>query len=281
MERFDTARHARPVSPRSSQLIYISKTTRVVCSPYDVHMVVDFEASFTQNAQVSECVGWDFQSAFGALAATAARDIPDHLLMTLLAAAVDRDTLNTLFQEVFDRYRERVGRWCYRVTRNRDRSLDLTQEVFLKAFRSLHTFRGDSQLSTWLYVITRNHCLNTLKKWKTEPDDNGAASPCLLPRLTADDVHSALERVESYQQVFRYMNSILTPMEVTVMTLHYVHEFTLPVITRRLMLANRSGAKAYIVSARRKFSALAQEHSQHKVRLSDYAGEPLKHPVAA
>jgi RNA polymerase sigma-70 factor (ECF subfamily) len=239
------------------------------------------EASLTQKEQSCEQAGWDFQSALGALAATAARDIPDHLLMTLLAAAVDRETLNRLFQEVFDRYHERVERWCYRVTRNKDRSLDLTQEVFLRAFRSLHTFRGDSQLSTWLYVITRNHCLNTLKKWKTEPDNHPAESPRLLHRVTAEDAHAALERAQSYQRVYRYMSSILTPMEVRVMTLHYVHEFTLPVITRRLMLSNRSGAKAYIVSARRKFSVLAQDYSQHRAMLSDYAGEMLKRPEAA
>jgi RNA polymerase sigma factor (sigma-70 family) len=244
-------------------------------------MGVCLEAAFTQQERVCERASWDFQSALGALAATTARDIPDHLLMTLLASASDRDTLNQLFQEVFDRYHERVGRWCYRVTRNKDRSLDLTQEVFLKAFRSLHTFRGDSQLSTWLYVITRNHCLNSIKKWKTEPDDNVAASPCLLRRTTADDAHAALERAQSYQQVYRYMNSILTPMEVRVMTLHYVHEFTLPVITRRLMLSNRSGAKAYIVSARRKFSVLAQDYSQHRAMRSDYAGELLNRPAAA
>ena len=57
------------------------------------------------------------------------------------------------------------------MTRNRDRSLDLTQEVFLKAFRKTVTrfaaiFRS---YPPGLYVISRNHCLNTLKKWKTEP----------------------------------------------------------------------------------------------------------------
>jgi RNA polymerase sigma-70 factor, ECF subfamily len=244
-------------------------------------MGVRLEAISEQKEQRCEGAGWDFQSALGALAATAAHDIPDHLLMTLLASAVDRETLNRLFQEVFDRYHGRVERWCCRFTRNKDRALDLTQEVFLKAFRSLHTFRGDSQLSTWLYVITRNHCLNSLKKWKTEPDDNVAASPGLLRRVTSDDAHAALERAQSYQQVYRYMNSILTPMEVRVMTLHYVHEFTLPVITRRLMLSNRSGAKAYIVSARRKFSVLAQDYGHHRATLSEYAGEIQKRPAAA
>jgi RNA polymerase sigma factor (sigma-70 family) len=239
------------------------------------------EESFTNGAGNSAAPGWELQSAVGALAATAAADISDHLLMTLLASAGDRETLNRLFQEVFDRYHERVSRWCYRVTRNKDRSLDLTQEVFLKAFRNRHTFRGDSQLSTWLYVITRNHCLNTLKKWKTEPDDNVAISPCLLLRVTAGDTQADLERAESYQQMFKYISSVLTPLEVRVMTLHYVHDFTLAAITRQLMLSNRSGAKAYIVSARRKFSALAQDYSQHQGKLSEYAAEILKRPAAA
>ncbi len=80
--------------------------------------------------------------------------------------------------------------------------------------------------------------------------------------MTAEDAHAALERAQSYQQVYRYMSLILTPMEVRVMTLHYVHEFTLPVITRRLlMLSNRSGAKARIVSALKIQRVLAQDYS--------------------
>jgi RNA polymerase sigma-70 factor (ECF subfamily) len=227
-------------------------------------------------------VSWDLQSAVGALAATAASDLPDRLLMTLLAAAADRETVNRLFQEVFNRYNERVGRWCYRITRNRDRSLDLTQEVFLNAFRSRHTFRGESRLSTWLYAITRNHCLNTLKKWKTEPDDNVSASPyLLLRRKSTDDAHVAIERAQSYQQVSRYINAILTPLEVRVIVLHYVHEFTLSAITRHLVLSNRSGAKAYIVSARRKFSALFQDPEQYRNKLRADAGETSKRTAAA
>jgi len=245
-------------------------------------MVASPDKSLIQKAHAPAEVSWDFQSAVGALAATAASELPDHLLMTLLAAAADRETVNRLFQEVFNRYNERVGRWCYRITRNRDRSLDLTQEVFLNAFRSLHTFRGDSLLSTWLYAITRNHCLNTLKKWKTEPDDNVSASPYLLRRRgSTDDTHVAIERAQSYRQVFRYISAILTPLEVRVITLHYVHEFTLPAITRHLMLSNRSGAKAYIVSARRKFSASIQDPEQYRNKFRADAGETLRRSAAA
>jgi RNA polymerase sigma-70 factor (ECF subfamily) len=197
----------------------------------------------------------DVQTAVAAFAATAPKDLPDDFLMTLLVTTVDKPTFNRLFEEVFDRYRIRVERWCHGVTRNRERALDLTQEVFLKAFRNIHTFRGDARLSTWLYAIARNHCINSLKKSKTEPVDSAVQVRQTLFRASNEDTHSALEGAESFQQVFRWVKSILTPMELKVITLHYAHDLTLPAITRQLMLSNPSGAKAYIVSAQRKLKA--------------------------
>ena len=54
-----------------------------------------------------------------------------------------------LFAEIFRRYHARVTTWCFRMTRNRSRALDLAQEVFFKAYRHRLGFRGDSRLSTW------------------------------------------------------------------------------------------------------------------------------------
>jgi len=189
--------------------------------------------------------------------------LPDQVLMTRLATALDRDTVDTYFEEIFKRYRERVTSWCYKTTKDRDRALDLTQEVFLKAFRNVRTFRGDSQLSTWLYVIARNHCLNAVKKRRTEPDDRAIRQYAPLLAVT-DDVHSTLEHVQAYQQVHRFLCSILTPMEVRILTLHYVHDLTLPAITRHLLLPNPSGAKAYVVSARRKLKAAVQNYTLNR-----------------
>jgi hypothetical protein len=71
---------------------------------------------------------------------------------------------DNLFTELFRRYRIRVPSSCFRLTRNRGRALDLAQEVFFKAYLHRNSFRGDPKFSTWLYAITRNHCLSSLKK---------------------------------------------------------------------------------------------------------------------
>src|SRR5512134_1100027 len=66
--------------------------------------------------------------------------------------------------ELFSRHYERVARWCFRFTNDRQSAADLAQEVFLKAHRHLDAFRGSSRFTTWLYVIVRNESLNWLKR---------------------------------------------------------------------------------------------------------------------
>lgn len=57
---------------------------------------------------------------------------------------------------------------CYRMTGNRQEGEDLTQEVFLNAYKSISRFRSESKLSTWLYRITINHCLNHQSRKKRQ-----------------------------------------------------------------------------------------------------------------
>jgi RNA polymerase sigma-70 factor, ECF subfamily len=53
---------------------------------------------------------------------------------------------------------------AYRLLGDRDRTEDALQETYIKAFRALPSFRGDSKLGTWLYRITYNVCLDELER---------------------------------------------------------------------------------------------------------------------
>jgi RNA polymerase sigma-70 factor (ECF subfamily) len=64
------------------------------------------------------------------------------------------------FDRLVERYQRDVYRLCYRYVNNHHDASDLAQEVFLKAYRALDRFRGDSAFSTWLYRISVNTCLN-------------------------------------------------------------------------------------------------------------------------
>jgi RNA polymerase sigma-70 factor (ECF subfamily) len=178
--------------------------------------------------------------------------LSDDDLTLSLRNASEQETIDRLFEELFVRYHARVVGWCYAVARNHDIAQDLAQEVFLKVFRSLPAFRGDSRMSTWIYVITRNHCLNSIRKRDAEPTDSAAQIPINLEGENGLDAHHALERAQSFENIYRTISSILTPLEIRVLWLHYGHDATLAAITHQLLLTNRSGAKAFIVSAKRK-----------------------------
>src|ERR1700704_431127 len=72
------------------------------------------------------------------------------------------------FDEIMIRYERQIYRVCYRFVDNRDDAMDLAQEVFIKAFEHLTTFRRESSLKTWLYRIAMNHCINHVKKNRQE-----------------------------------------------------------------------------------------------------------------
>jgi len=64
------------------------------------------------------------------------------------------------FDRLVERYQRTVYRLCYRYVDNHEDANDLAQETFLRAYRSIGRFRGDSAFSTWLYRIAVNTCLN-------------------------------------------------------------------------------------------------------------------------
>src|ERR1700730_5502114 len=72
------------------------------------------------------------------------------------------------FDEIMIRYERQIYRVCYRFVDNREDAMDLAQEVFIKAFEHLPTFRHESSLKTWLYRIAMNHCINHVKKHSQE-----------------------------------------------------------------------------------------------------------------
>jgi hypothetical protein len=95
-----------------------------------------------------------------------------------------------------------------------------------------------------------------LKKRQTEPVAAGEIMPDDFPGAHGHDVHLAMERDQSFRNMWSLIQTTLTPKEVRVMALHYGHGLPFALITRQMMLTNPSGAKAYIVNARRKLKAV-------------------------
>jgi RNA polymerase sigma-70 factor (ECF subfamily) len=178
----------------------------------------------------------------------------DDQLIAAYREGWERRTRNEAAEELFRRHQPRILRWCCRFTRDRESAFDLAQEILLRAYRNLDHYRGECRFSTWLYVIARNVCFSALQKRAAEPAWVGRGIALDLADASAD-VHEAVEREQSRSRQWALIFRTLDRTEARVMLLHYGQEVPLEAVSRMLGLTNKSGAKAYIVSARRKLSA--------------------------
>ena len=84
--------------------------------------------------------------------------------ISLIAACQQGDP--RAFREVFEFYKDRIYALCRYMSGDADDAEDLTQEVFVSAFRNIGTFRADAAFGTWLYRIAANRCTAELRKQK-------------------------------------------------------------------------------------------------------------------
>jgi RNA polymerase sigma-70 factor (ECF subfamily) len=118
------------------------------------------------------------------------------------------------FATLIGRYQDRVFRLLSRYCRDQVECEDLAQEVFLKVFRKLHTFQGDSQFYTWLYRIAVNAATDHLARASTrrlklvEDDEQFDASTARhddpsAPLLAAETATAVRAIVDSLPEKFR------------------------------------------------------------------------------
>lgn len=165
----------------------------------------------------------------------------------------DPVTRRDLASVLFDRHYLRVARWCLRFAGDRDTAADLAQNVFVKAYRHLDGFQGASRFSTWLYAIARHECLGRLRTVRARPEDPDEEGLVDVPTPEADP-EARLVQTSEGRYAHAILNATLEETERRVFALHYGNELPLDQITRLLKLTNASGAKAFIVSAKRKLA---------------------------
>lgn len=68
------------------------------------------------------------------------------------------------FGELIDEFQQKVFHTCISFVPNKEDAEDVVQEVFLEVYKSIHKFKGNSKLSTWIYKICTNKCLEFIRK---------------------------------------------------------------------------------------------------------------------
>jgi RNA polymerase sigma-70 factor (ECF subfamily) len=138
---------------------------------------------------------------------------PDAVLQSLDEAelvAACLDGRQGAFDVIVERHRRSIYQLCYRFVGNHEDASDLTQDVFLRAYRGLAHFRGKSAFATWLYRIGVNVCLNHVagRVPKTEAIEERhdvaavaeSASERLIRHERADKVRAAVAKLPRKQR---------------------------------------------------------------------------------
>ena len=180
-------------------------------------------------------------------------ELSDQALLARYREEADKQLAEQYINELFRRHHAKVARWCLSFAEDRESAADLAQEVCAKAYKNLAYFKGQSKFTTWLFSIARNHCLNAVRARSNVPGMESEETIIdSLPDVGSDNPHDSVERKQLTQIARQFINTELDDTEKKVFTLHFAEEVPLDVITRMLNLENASGAKAYLVSAKRK-----------------------------
>lgn len=78
------------------------------------------------------------------------------------------EAVRTDFEKVIERYQKPILNFIYRMVRNEETAMDLSQDVFIKAYQARHRFDGRSKVSTWLFTIATNHTRDFFRKKRPE-----------------------------------------------------------------------------------------------------------------
>ena len=132
----------------------------------------------------------------------------------------------TAYDELVRLYQERIYATVYHMTGNHEDANDLAQEAFIKAFRALKSFKGDSSFFTWVYRIAVNKTINFLKQRKhriqkslNDVDINAEHDPDLLALISHKTPRRELNLSELQEKLNEGLQK-LSEVHRLVVTLH-------------------------------------------------------------
>jgi len=136
---------------------------------------------------------------------------------------------NDLFEQLYNRYVNKVYRRCLSITKDPVVAEDYTQDIFIKAMQNLRGFREKSSFSTWLYTVSSNYCLDQVKHRQRLP------TVSYHPEVAPDrqDTSDAQEMEEQIRAVNHTLTS-LRDDELEVIRLKYYEGLEVKDIAARL-----------------------------------------------
>jgi RNA polymerase sigma-70 factor, ECF subfamily len=169
------------------------------------------------------------------------------------------------FALLLDKYQNYVFTLVLRFTENREDAEEIAQDVFVKAYRSLADFRGESKFSTWLFTITRTTCLSFLRKKKLDTQSLDNERTGLQVENRESGFNANLVEQKSRHTMLNQAIAMLSPDDAQVLNLFYKGDQTLEEIGK-IMRLDPNTVKVKLHRARQRLKDKMEKYYAHEVR---------------
>jgi RNA polymerase sigma-70 factor (ECF subfamily) len=161
------------------------------------------------------------------------------------------------FSILVDRYKDLVFTLALRMVKHREEAEEVSQDTFIKVFRNLNKFKGDSKLSTWIYKVAYNTCLDRIKKHQREHHLVAIDEYTERHVKTLDNALDNLER-EERKQAIQDCLQLLPSKDGALLTLFYFEELSLEEIASIVGLT-ANNVKVKLFRSRKKLTGILRE----------------------
>ena len=167
------------------------------------------------------------------------------------------------FAVLVDRYKDLVYTLCIRMMKHTEEAEEAAQDTFIKTYKSLNKFKGDSKFSTWIYRVAYNTCLDRLKKNKRQQ------YPVEINEYTEHQVKTldnALDQIEAKEkaQTIQDCLALLPSEDSFLLTLYYFEELSLEEVAKIVGL-KPNNVKVKLFRSRKKLATILKKKLDNEI----------------
>ncbi|MBR9914528.1 MAG: RNA polymerase sigma factor [Algicola sp.] len=173
------------------------------------------------------------------------------------------DGQTSAFSALVDNYKDLVFTLALRMLKNREEAEEVAQDTFVKIFKSLDTFKGDSKLSTWIYKVAYHSCLDRIKKNRKFMNDIEINE---FTEHQVKTIDNALERMEIKEREQAIANCIdqLPSEDSFLLTLYYFDDLSLEEISKIVGISANT-IKVKLFRCRKKLATILKQQLEPEI----------------
>lgn len=174
------------------------------------------------------------------------------------------------FALLVNRYKDLVFTLTIRMLKNREEAEEVSQDTFIKVYKSLSKFKGDSKFSTWIYKVAYNTCLDRIKRNKRHMNEVAIDEFTEHQVKTIDNALDTLERDEQ-QQTIQDCLQLLPSEDSFLLTLFYFEDLSLEEISK-IVGIEANTVKVKLFRSRKKLASILKQRLEPEI-ISSYERE--------